>query len=122
MKAKELLPLLANMEMGSVVVNKLQGHADALYHRVPGGWVLSVSGGCAFIPLNIDSVNDLRINVGQRPLSKEEYDQHTASQNQEEEKKEVEKPQISIPRNTQQVQRPEQPKDYMNVDESKKDN
>lgn len=73
------------MEIGATVEQEHKNHPKVLYHRVPGGWVVFSAGSAAYIPLNLDSVNDLRINVGQTPLTADEY----ATQNNAEHKAEV---------------------------------
>lgn len=95
MKARDLIPFLANMEIGATVEQELKTHPRVLYHRVPGGWVVFSSGSAAYVPLNIDSVNDLRINVGQKPLTEEEYAQQNNAEYKKDEEKKEEKPKES---------------------------
>ena len=85
MNAMELIPNLANMDIGATVIQDDKHHGNVKYHRVPGGWVVFGGGAAAFVPLNLDSINDLRVNVGQKPLTAEEY----ANQNNQEGKEET---------------------------------
>lgn len=87
------------MEIGETVKQDNKHHPKVLYHRVPGGWVVFSSGSAAYIPLNLDSVNDLRINVGQKPLTEEEY----AAQNNAEHKAEVKEEKTKKPKPAPQM-------------------